>query len=157
MRRRNLSEELDIKLNDDIVLDDGSEKKEEAEKAKEEYFDEVQKDLDQKLKVAEEIRDAEAPKVEANDGKGKALKIKQFTEKLSLSEENSRFLTEEFDEDRLFNMRSSIVHDLYEVLAKYASWLYYDSEIEDEEFSISDELESVCEEALFRTEDGEWA
>lgn len=152
MRRKNLSEEL--KINDDIVLDDGSELKDELEKSKEKYFDEVEKELNQKVKDAEEISGAEAPKVEANDGLGKSLKIKQFTEKLIL-EEPSDVLNEEVD-TIAFDERDEAVHAVYKALEKYAKFLYFDANINDDEFDIFEELESVCEEVMMRLNDGEW-
>ena len=65
--KKNLSEELEI--NDDINLDDGEEKKPELEKEAEEHEDAVQKDLDEKNKIADEIKNAEAPKAEAEEAK----------------------------------------------------------------------------------------
>lgn len=153
MRRKNLSEELEIKLNDDITLDDGSEKKEEEEKAKEKYFSDVQKNLEQKIETAEEIRDAEAPEVKANDGMGKALKIKQFTEKLILSEEDSNnILNEDLDDnfdERAFELRSDFVHKLYNVLEDYLDRAYPDGASK----HVLDELYSMCEEAIIHLED----
>lgn len=151
--RTNLSEEL--KIGTDISLNDGSEMKEVEEKEKEKYEKEVQKDLDQKIDAAEEIREAEAPEVELNDAKGKALKIKNFTEKLTLDESDSRILTEDL-EDEMFEQRSICVSKVYNALADYANFLYYDAGIEDEDFNIFNELETVCEEAVIRAEDGEW-
>lgn len=152
MRRQNISEEL--KLNDDIVLDDGSEKKLEAEKISSELEKEAQKELDVKNDIADDIRNAKAPSAEANDGFGKSLKIKQFVEKLKLKEP-SNALTEEVD-TIAFNERDEAVHDAYNALAKYARFLYYDANIDDEEFDIFEELESVCEEVIMRLNDGEW-
>lgn len=163
--RTNLSEEL--KLNDDISLDDGSEKLPELEKEKEKLDKEIQKDLDAKVDIAKEIRDAEAPKAEINDAKGKSTKIKQFVEKLIL-EEPSDALNEDIDTTNL-NARRECLSTVYNALAKYANYLYYDlyPDLEDsgidfdeddfdETFDIFDELSKVCEEALIRAEDGEW-
>lgn len=156
--KRNISEELNI--NDVIMLDDGSEKKEEAEKEAKDHEKYVQDELDKKVDDFEEIKNAEAPKLEVNDGYGKALHIKQFTEKLILSEDDcENILNEEIDTFK-FSERDEAVHAVYNSLAKYAKFLYFDLDEDEEDlesFDIFDELESVCEEAMIRLEDGEWA
>ena len=147
--KRNISEELNI--NDVITLDDGSEKKDELEKVAAELQKESQDIIDDKLNDLEEIRDAEAPAPEANDGFGKTLHIKNFVEKLTLSEEDDNVLNEDFN-DKMFEKRSDAVGEVYRALEKYARWLYYDSNIDDEEFNLIGELEDVCDEALMHAE-----
>ena len=141
--RKNLSEELEI--NDDISLDNGEDKKPEEEKVANELKDIAQKDLDDKNKIADEIREAEAPEAEANDGYGKSLKIKQFVEKLTL-EEPTNVLNEDFD-DFLFEKRSDAVHAVYGILESYMDNLMTT------DIDILEECESVCEEALVHLED----
>lgn len=148
MRRQNISEELKI---GDIVLDDGSEKKSEMEKVANELNKEAQKDLDDKLKDAEEIRDAEAPKAEANDGKGKSLKIKQFVEKLIL-EEPSDVLNEDIgDVDRYNHLRNETARKITGLLEDYVSYLLGEEDFTEED--LRDEVESVLEQAMFYVED----
>ena len=142
-KRMNISEEL--KLNDDITLNDGSELKDEAEKVADEFLKDAQKDIDEKNKFLDDIKDAEAPKAEANDGSGKSLKIKQFVERLSLDETNDN-LNEDFDEF-IFNKRSDAVHQVYSVLEAYVDVLTSSN------VDILEECESVCEEALIHLED----
>jgi hypothetical protein len=162
MSRQNISEEL--KLNDDIVLDDGSDKKEELEKDGEELEKEVQKELDAKIDIADEIREAEAEEFKATNALGKTTKIKNFTEKLIL-EEPSNVLNEEVD-TIAFDERDEAVHAVYNALAKYARFLYFDADLgheyfdeegELENFDIFEELENVCDEVMMRLNDGEWA
>lgn len=152
MRRKNISEELEI--NKDITLNDGSELKPEEEKVAEEVHKEVQELIDEKNEMLDEIREAEAEEVEVNDSLGKSTVIKQFVEKLIL-DEPSNILNEEVD-TFTFDERDEAVHTVYDALAKYARFLYFDAHIDDEEFDIFEELESVCEEVIMRLNDGEW-
>ena len=146
--RENLSEEL--KLNDVITLDDGSENKEDEVKENEEFKKEVEKELEDKLEVALEIGEDDTPKAEANDSLGKSLKIKQFVEKLVLDEtDNSQVLTEDL-EDEMFEKRHDCVSKVYNALADFANFLYYN------DYDVNAELDLVCEEALIRIEDGAW-
>lgn len=152
MKRRNISEELNI--NDFISLDDGSERKDDLEKEADKLEKENQEIIDDKIKDFEEIRDAEAPKLKANDGLGKTLKIKKFVEKIVLEEpsntlnENNKKkdLNEDFD-DFLFKKRSDAVHAVYNVLESYVDTLMTT------DVDILDECETVCEEALVHLED----
>ena len=161
MRRKNLSEEL--KLNDDIVLNDGSELKDEVEKVADELEKATQDVIDEKNEILDDIKNAEAADVEANDGSGKSTTIKQFVEKLIL-DEPSDVLNEDIDTINL-DARQECLSTVYNALAKYANYLYYDlfadlkDDVEEddyENFDIFDELSNVCEEALIRAEDGEW-
>lgn len=150
--RKNLSEALEnIEINDVITLDDGSEKKPEEEKEAEKLEDAIQKELDEKNKIADEIREAEAPKAEANDGYGKSVKIKQFVEKLNLSEEDcDNVLNEDFDENE-FILRSDCVHKIYSVMEEYAmNILGEDAPIT---YEIVNDIEAMCDEALVHFED----
>ena len=156
MRRKNISEELEI--NKDITLNDGSELKPEEEKVAEEVHKEVQDLIDEKNEILDEIREAEAVEVEANDGLGKSTVIKQFVEKLILDEPSDVLIEEvnTFDLDE----RDEAVHAVYNALAKYANFLYFDLQIEDEDsledFDLYGELEDVVEEVMMRLNDGEW-
>ena len=143
---KNLSEEL--KINDDIVLDDGSELKSEEEKEAKKLQDEIQKDLDEKNKFAEEIKDAEAPKAEANNGEGKSLKIKHFVEKLVL-EEPSDSLNEDIEDYDDAMYRDSMTHQVFNILKGYAKE-YIGLKYRDE---ILSDLEDVCNEALMHIEE----
>ena len=148
--RKNLSEELEI--NDDIKLEDGEELKPEVEKEKDKLDKEVQKELDAKNKISDEIKDAEAPKAEVNNGLGKSTKIKQFVEKLTL-EEPSDTLNEAVDndfDDELFEYRCEIVGKIYNALEDY--WNYMNRHKVDLS-RAADEIESVGEEALYHFED----
>ena len=152
--RKNLSEEL--KINDDVVLNDGSEAKEEEDKKAKEVEKEVQKELDSKNKIADEISDAKAPKVTANNGLGKSTKIKQFVEKLVL-EEPSDTLNEDF-EDELFDARDEAVHSVYDVLAKYArKALNIGGGVRDSiDSKVLDDCQSICDEAVYHLSDDEF-
>ena len=96
MKRRNISEEL--KINNDVTIDNGEDNKPEEEKEANELEKAAQKDIDDKHKLVDEIRDAEAPKATANDGLGKSLNIKQFVEKLTLEETSDDVLNEDFND-----------------------------------------------------------
>lgn len=142
--KRNISEEL--KINDDITLDTGEDNKPEEEKEAEELRKEVQKDIDDKNNILDDIREGEAVKAEANSPEGKALKISQFVEKLILDETSDDVLNEDFNEF-IFEKRSNAVSAVYRALESYVNALTSTN------IDILDECESVCEEALIHLED----
>lgn len=144
MKRRNISEEL--KINDDVAIDNGEDNKPEEEKEANELEKAVQKDIDDKHKLVDEIRDAEAPKATANDGLGKSLNIKQFVEKLTLEETSDDVLNEDFN-DLIFDKRSEAVHEIFDALENYVDVLTAT------DYDIIDECENVCYEALSKLED----
>ena len=155
--RKNLSEELEI--NDDVVLNDGEEKKPEEEKEGDKLKKEIQKQLDDKSKAFDEIRDAEAPKAEVNDGMGKSTKIKHFVEKLTL-EEPSDVLNEDVipsdDEDRYYDLYFDLINNVYHQLVEFAHKALDNSYVREQGIPIDfvkEQAESACEEALMHFDD----
>ena len=158
--RKNLSEEL--KINDDIVLNDGSEAKEEEDKKAKEVEKEVQKELDSKNKIAKEVVNAKTPDAKANNSMGKSTKIKQFVEKLTL-EEPSDVLNEDVedmkssdDEDRYYDLYFDLVSDIYRLLVNFAHKALDIQYVRDQDIPIDfvrEQAESSCEEALMHFDD----
>ena len=153
--RKNLSEEL--KINDDIVLNDGSEAKEEEDKKAKEVEKEVQKELDSKNKIAKEVVNAKTPDAKANNSMGKSTKIKQFVEKLTL-EEPSNTLNEDFEdgEDQYYDLYFDLVSDIYRLLVNFAHKALNIQYVRDQDIPIDfvrEQAESSCEEALMHFDD----
>ena len=153
--RKNLSEEL--KINDDIVLNDGSEAKEEEDKKAKEVEKEVQKELDSKNKIAKEVVNAKTPDAKANNSMGKSTKIKQFVEKLTL-EEPSNTLNEDFEdgEDQYYDLYFDLVSDIYRLLVNFAHKALNIQYVRDQDIPIDfvrEQAESACEEALVHFDD----
>lgn len=152
----NLSEELVI--NDDISLGKDEEAQIEADKKSlEDHEKEVNKDLADKVDAVEEINEFEADPVEIHDGEDKKLNIKGLTEKLIL-EEPSDILNESTDmEDLLFEWRSQCVKGIFDKLHTYLEHCKYTNVGYDYPFNtkqdVIDELESMCEEAVYHLDD----
>ena len=154
--RKNLSEEL--KINDDVTLNDGEEKKPEEVKEGDKLEKDIQKEIDEKNKIADEVRDAEAPELEAKDGHGKALKIKQFTEKLILEEPSNSLNENLYDlsdkELTIYNeQRQEALQAMYDAIGNFAFYLEDYFHLSDDE--VQDELESIFDEALMKFNEGE--
>lgn len=149
--RKNLSEEL--KINDDVVLNDGSEAKEEEDKKAKEVEKEVQKELDSKNKINKELANAKTPDAKANNGLGKSTKIKQFVEKLVL-EEPSDTLNEDFSDDEMMEAYFDALHEVYKVFSDYAFILQ--SKFHLDKSAIESELYAISEEAIIRFLDGDF-